>query len=170
MTITRLPLLLVEDNPGHAALAQHCLEDQPAKVYHASDGEAALDYLLRRGPYADQAQSPRPRVILLDLRLPQISGLDVLRAIKTSKALRAIPVVIFTTSSSEQDVAQAYALGANSYIVKPLGLEAFAEVLERICMFWLVWNHTVAGDLETTRKKEPAPREASLLESAGQVI
>ena len=65
--------------------------------------------------------------------------------------------MVFTTSSSEEDVAQAYTLWANSYIVKPLGLEAFAEVLERICMFWLVWNHTVAGDLETTRKKNRRP-------------
>lgn len=129
--------MLVEDDPGHAALVQHCLEDQPAKVYHASDGEAALDYLLHRGPYAYPVESPRPRVILLDLNLPKISGLDVLRAVKASTALRTIPVVVFTTSSSEEDAAQAYALGADNYIVKPLNLRAFEEALEKICMFWL---------------------------------
>ena len=144
MNFPHLPLLLVEDNPGHAALVQHCLEDHPVKVYHASDGETALNYLFHQGPYTDPTENPRPCVILLDLNLPKISGHDVLRVIKASEALRAIPVVIFTTSSSEEDVARAYARHANSYIVKPLDLGAFEEVLEKICMFWLARNHTVA--------------------------
>ena len=154
MSIPRLPLLLVEDDPGHAALVQHCLEDYPVKVYHTSDGEAALDYLFHQGLYAEPSENPRPRVILLDLNLPKLNGHDVLRVIKASEPLCAIPVVVFTTSMSEEDVAQAYACHANSYIVKPLDLGAFEEALESICMFWLMWNHTVASDLEATRKKE----------------
>lgn len=153
------PLLLVEDNPAHAVLVRHGLDGQPVTLYHTSDGKAALDYLLHRGIYAHAGESPRPHLVLLDLRLPKISGLDVLRTIKATAELRSIPVVIFTTSEAVQDREQAYALGADGYVVKPFGFEALSEALEMICGYWLRW-HCAAGPRAYQRsstQKEPAP-------------
>ena len=107
----------------------------------AGDGEAALDYLFRRGTYADPRTSPRPRVILLDLRLPRLDGLDVLHAIKTAPTLAKIPVVILTTSEAEQDVARAYTQHANSYVVKPLDFTLFTQLMEALGRYWLGWNY-----------------------------
>ena len=109
-------------------------------IYHVSDGAEALDFLHRRGTYADPEQSPRPRVILLDLQLPKIGGLAVLQAIKTSEELHAIPVVILSTSSSTQDMAQAYKQGANSYVVKSADFDSFSRAMEALVEFWLRWN------------------------------
>jgi len=138
-----LTILLVEDNLPHAELVKRGLETHEIanKIYHVSDGEAALAYLWRQGVYADPAMSPRPHVVLLDLRLPKVSGLDVLREIKTSNDLRTIPVVILTTSTAEQDVISAYAQHANSYLVKPVGFAAFARLMHDLGLYWLLRNH-----------------------------
>ena len=138
-----LVILLVEDNQAHAELILRSFEDHRIAnmIHHVSDGEAALDYLFRRGAYADPAQSPRPHVILLDLRLPKIDGLEVLKEIKTDSEVNDIPVVILTTSATNQDVAGAYAYHANSYLVKPVDFAQFTQMMEELGFYWLGWNY-----------------------------
>jgi CheY-like chemotaxis protein len=135
-------ILLVEDNLGHAELvARSFREHQPTnQIYHVSNGEAALDYLFRRGRYANSERSPRPHLILLDLRLPRVDGLEVLRAVKTSNALCRIPVVVLTTSEAESDVARAYEYHANSYLVKPVDFDKFIELMRGLSLYWSRWN------------------------------
>jgi CheY-like chemotaxis protein len=135
-------ILLVEDNSSHAALIMRSLAEHQVmnRVVHLRDGEAALDYLFQRGAYADPATSPRPHVILLDLRLPRIDGLEVLREIKASAVVGSIATVILTTSEAERDVATAYALHANSYIVKPFDFAQFTQLLHDLGLYWLWWN------------------------------
>ncbi len=137
-----LSILLVEDNLAHAELVQRSFEGHRVanKIYHVADGKAALAYLFRQGAYADEKRRPRPHMILLDLRLPKIGGLDVLRQIKTSEELKHIPVVILTTSAAERDMLRAYEHNANGYVVKPLDLEAFQQLMQEIGYFWLGWN------------------------------
>lgn len=136
-------VLLVEDNEAHAELVMRSFEEHliANKVYHVSDGEMAIDYLFRRGDYADPEKSPSPHVILLDLRLPRIDGLEVLKEIKSSKELGKIPTVIFTTSNAEIDVAKAYEYRANSYLVKPINHEKFSQILNDLGFYWLAWNY-----------------------------
>ncbi len=136
-------ILLVEDNAAHAELVIRSFEDHRManKICHVSDGEEALDYLFRRGDYADPAKSRRPQVILLDLRMPRIDGLEVLKEIKSTRELEKIPTVIFTTSSAEMDVAKAYEYHANSYLVKPVNFEEFNQLIDDIGFYWLAWNH-----------------------------
>lgn len=135
-------VMLVEDNLDHAELVMRTLEDHRIanKIKHFTDGQTALDYLLRRGEYSDPAATPRPHVILLDLRLPRVDGLEVLQTIKEDENLKAIPVVILTTSEAEKDVARAYYNHANSYLVKPLGYEEFRKLMEDLGFYWLGWN------------------------------
>jgi CheY-like chemotaxis protein len=137
-----LTILLVEDNPDHAVLVQRNLEEfQVAnKIFHVEDGEAALDYVFGRGAYADQKKYPRPDLILLDLRLPRIDGLEVLKEIKSDNELHIIPVVILTTSDGERDMAMAYEYHANSYVTKPVDFDRFAQLLKDIGFYWLAWN------------------------------
>ena len=139
-------ILLVEDNPDHAEIVMHCLEEGQMidKVLHLMDGKAALEYLFREGLYADPESSPRPDLILLDLRLPKVSGLDVLRKIKNSQQVQTIPVVILTTSSAPGDVNRAYEYHANSYLVKPVDFGKYADMLEALGFYWLGWNCRVA--------------------------
>ncbi len=146
-------LLLVEDDPGHAELIRRALETHrpTACVEHVADGEVALDYLFRRGDYASLSVSPRPSVILLDLRLPKIDGLDVLKEIKASEDLRVIPVVILSTSDARRDLAAAYACHANSYLVKPVAFEQFLELMQDVVAYWLGWNTPVHGDTDASR-------------------
>ena len=138
-----LTILLVEDNPAHAELVLRCFEDYPIAntICHVTDGEAALDYLYQRGAYADPERSPPPHLILLDLRLPKVDGLEVVQEIKTSLQLKHIPVVILTTSSAEADVAGAYAKHVNSYLVKPLDFDKFEQMMDDLGFYWLGWNH-----------------------------
>jgi CheY-like chemotaxis protein len=137
-----MTILLVEDNPDHAELVKRNLEDfQVANhIYHVEDGEAALDYVYRRGTYSDHKKFPRPDVILLDLRLPRIDGLEVLKQIKRDLTLQAIPVVVLTTSDAEKDLAQAYEYHANSYVTKPVNFENFSRLLRDLGYYWLAWN------------------------------
>jgi len=136
-------ILLVEDDWAHAELVTRGFEDIPipCEIAHVPDGAAALDYLFRRGEYADDQLSPRPHIILLDLRLPRVDGLEVLRQIKSSEALRTIPVVILTTSSNDNDVKRAYDLHTNSYMVKPSGFEGFFQLTNELGSYWLERNH-----------------------------
>lgn len=138
-----LTILLVEDNPDHADLIMRSFEgyQMVGRFRHVLDGEAALDYLLRRGEYDDPEKSPRPHVILLDLRLPRIDGLEVLKEIKASERLHEIPVVVLTTSEAEKDIAKAYEYHANSYLVKPVDFEKFTQLIGDLCYYWLGWNY-----------------------------
>jgi CheY-like chemotaxis protein len=135
-------VMLVEDNPDHAELVIRTLEDHRIanKIEHFSDGQSALDYLLRREEYHDAANSPRPHVILLDLRLPRVDGLEVLKVIKDNDDLKNIPVVVLTTSEAERDVARAYSSHVNSYLVKPVGFEEFSKLMNDLGFYWLGWN------------------------------
>ncbi|HEU5103896.1 MAG TPA: response regulator, partial [Roseiflexaceae bacterium] len=117
--------------------AEHPL---PNRVIHLTNGQVVLDYLLRRADYADPARSPRPHIILMDLRLPRVDGLQVLQIIKTSELLRPIPVIILTTSDAEQDSTRAYHNYANSYLVKPLDYQEFRKLIENVGFYWLAHN------------------------------
>jgi CheY-like chemotaxis protein len=132
----------VEDEPAHAELIIRGIETNGVanRINHVLDGEAALDYLFRRGEYADPEKSPTPHLILLDLRLPKVDGLEVLRAIKADEGLRRIPVVVLTTSEAESDVTRAYENHANSYLVKPVDFEKFGKLMGDLGFYWLVWN------------------------------
>jgi CheY-like chemotaxis protein len=140
-------VLLVEDNPDHEELIRRAFAELEPKVALAvaRHGEQALDYLHRRGEYQDLSRSPRPRLILLDLRLPRMDGLEVLGAIKSSPTLRSTPVVVLTTSDSEHDVARAYAQHANSYLVKPAEFARIRELIDRLQCYWLGMNR-LPGD------------------------
>ena len=132
----RMELLLVEDNPGDVLFTKEALEDTsvPVNLSVAVDGEQALAFLHRRGNYRE---APRPDLVLLDLNLPKVSGMDVLAEMKSDVCLRSIPVVIFTTSTAEEDIARTYDLHANSYITKPLEFSGYAVALQAIERFWL---------------------------------
>ncbi len=129
-------LLLVEDNPGDIRLTEEALKDGPVKVNLsvARDGVEAVEFLMQRGKYAN---APRPDLILLDLNLPRKNGREVLNEIKADPHLRQIPVVVMTTSRSEQDIEIAYELNANCYITKPIELDEFLGVVHSIEDFWL---------------------------------
>ncbi len=135
-------VLLVEDDPAHAEIVRRNFAalDLNLRLDHVTDGEAALDYLWRKGPYGDDGVAARPGLVLLDLRLPRLSGLEVLKAIRADEALEPIPVVALTTSSAEADIGQAYRLGVNSYVVKPLERTAFEALLASLGRYWLEWN------------------------------
>ncbi len=135
-------ILLVEDNLAHAELILRGFETfgPGVQIFHVVDGEAALDYLLRRGSYADPGQSPRPRLVLLDLRLPRIDGLQVLAEIKSFPDIKPIPVIILTTSAAEADVLGAYERSANSYLVKPVEFDQLIQLIETLGTYWLKWN------------------------------
>lgn len=137
-----LLVLLVEDNPDHAELIARSLkENQVAiRLHHVTDGEAALDYLFRRGEHGDPIKSPLPDVILLDLRLPKIDGLEVLQRIKRDEELRRIPVVVLTSSSAERDLTRAYDNYVNSYLVKPVDFPKFSQMMKDLGFYWLGWN------------------------------
>ena len=137
-----LIILLVEDNQDHSELVTRSFQDHKVanKICHVTDGDAALNYLFRRGEYADPEKSPRPHVILLDLRLPKIDGLEVLKEIKAERDLARIPVVILTTSEAEKDVTAAYDYHANSYLVKPVDFDKFTQLINDLGLYWLAWN------------------------------
>jgi len=136
-----LRILLVEDNSAHAEMVARSFENNRIAnvIEHVSDGEQALNYLYQREQYSDV--KTKPHVVLLDLRLPKIDGLEVLRVIKTSPELKSIPVVILTTSSADIDVAQAYDYHANSYLVKPIDFDNFTRMMDELGYYWLAWNH-----------------------------
>jgi len=138
-------ILLIEDNPDHAELVLRSFRDHQLSVNikHATDGEMALDYLLRQGQFSDAATSPRPLVILLDLRLPKVDGLDVLKVIKADNELRRIPVIVLTTSEAEIDLVRAYDSYANSYLVKPVDFDKFIKLMNQLGIYWLDWNHPI---------------------------
>ncbi|MDQ5827291.1 MAG: response regulator [Chloroflexota bacterium] len=134
-------ILLVEDNPNDIELILAALDegDVVDKVNITRDGEQALDYLYRRGAHGSRLTG-NPKVVLLDLKLPKVNGLEVLHQIKTDRNLRRIPVVIFTSSREERDLLRSYDFGTNAYVVKPISYQAFVEAIKEIGLFWGVIN------------------------------
>ncbi|HXX55268.1 MAG TPA: response regulator [Methanoregula sp.] len=137
-----LVILLVEDNVDHAELVIRNMRSQRVAntIYHVRDGQEALDFLFHRGKFSDSGNSPLPNLILLDLRLPKVDGLEVLRTIKETATLKRIPVVVLTSSEAETDIARSYDHHANSYIVKPLNFEMFTKLMQDLGFYWLGWN------------------------------
>jgi two-component system, response regulator len=136
-------ILLVEDNPQDLELALRAL--QKAKVSNriqvARDGAEALDFIFCEGAHAGRKMTDGPKVVLLDLKLPKVDGIEVLRRLKGDVRTRIIPVVILTSSKEQQDVIESYQLGVNSYIVKPVNFERFAESVRELGFYWLLLNH-----------------------------
>lgn len=135
-------ILLVEDNPSDIDLTKRALEKGRIlnRLVVASDGQEALDYLFGAGAYAGRDITDFPTLTLMDLKLPKVSGLDVLRRVRTEPATRRMPVVILTSSREEQDVAAGYDLGVNSYIRKPVDFEHFVQSVAQLGLYWLVLN------------------------------
>ncbi len=135
-------ILLVEDDAGHAEIIRRNLNRSRVanRLYHVENGEDALAYLHRGGKYSDEAAFPMPDVVLLDLRLPLMDGLEVLQRVKSDADLKTLPVVVLTTSAAEADLVRAYDLGANSYLVKPVDFAKFSELMESFGYYWLMWN------------------------------
>jgi CheY-like chemotaxis protein len=137
-----LVLLLIEDNAAHAEMVKRSFEQHKVanEIHHVDDGQKALDYLFHEGEYTDADKYPRPHCILLDLRLPKVDGLEVLRQIKTSDDLLKTPVVVLTTSAADKDIAMAYEYHANSYVVKPMDFKKFEALMEDLGYYWMLWN------------------------------
>lgn len=135
-------ILLVEDNPSDVKLTKRALEQNQItnELIVAEDGGEALDYLFATGQYAGREILDLPAVVLLDLKLPKIDGLEVLQKIRANELTRLIPVVILTSSDQEQDMIASYKLGANSYIRKPVDFQQFAEAVRILGMYWLLLN------------------------------
>ena len=142
-------ILLVEDNPDDVELTLHALKEEHLanQIHVVRDGEEALDFLFCRGQYDGRSFDSPPKLVLLDLKLPKVDGLEVLRAIKSNPRTKAIPVAILTSSKEEKDMINGYKLGVNAYIQKPVDFEQFRQTIKRSGLFWLVVN-------------QPPPRKA----------
>jgi len=135
-------ILFIEDDPAHAEITIRNFKKNRIgnNITHLSDGQQAVDYLFHKGAYADPETSPTPHLILMDLRLPKVDGLEILEKIRASKTLRCIPTIILTTSEAEVDITKAYDFNVNSYLVKPLDVEKFSKMIEAFGFYWIVWN------------------------------
>lgn len=137
-------ILLVEDNPHDAELALRALKKNKVanQIVVVTDGEEALDFVFARGAYSQRKIENSPRVILLDLKLPKVDGLEVLKAIKSDPRTQSIPVVVLTSSKEEKDIVRSYRLGVNSYIVKPVDFDKFVEAVKSLGFYWLLLNQS----------------------------
>jgi CheY-like chemotaxis protein len=141
-TETVVEILLVEDNPHDVemtlrALKKHNLAN---KVHVVKDGAEALDYVFSTGIYAERSIDDHPKVILLDLKLPKVNGMEVLRRIRADERTKCIPVVVLTSSQEERDIVESYKLGVNSYIVKPVDFDKFLSTVQELGLYWLLLN------------------------------
>lgn len=146
MENTELEILLVEDNVNDAELAIRALRKSNVAnhIIHLKDGAAALDFLFGTGEYEGRNINNKPKVILLDLKMPKVSGIEVLEKIKASSLTNKIPVVVLTSSKEHPDVEKSYSLGANSYIVKPVDFESFRKTVNDLGVYWLMLNQSPA--------------------------
>ena len=135
-------ILLVEDNPDDVDLALHALKKNKVsnRVQVVRDGEEALDFIFGKASSSTAPSEQRPKMVLLDLKLPKVDGLEVLRRLKSDPRTRSIPVIILTSSSEERDIVKSYDLGVNSYIVKPVDFEQFSEAVQQLGLYWMVMN------------------------------
>ena len=141
-------VLLVEDSPNDAKLTLAAFEESGLanEVVWVKDGQEALDYLFATGPYAGRTEG-NPAVVLLDIKLPKIDGLQVLERVKSDANLRAVPIVMLTSSSQEADLTRSYSAGVNAYVVKPVGFPEFVDALRELGLFWAVVNHPPPGTI-----------------------
>jgi CheY-like chemotaxis protein len=162
MNIELKRILLVDDNPRDTEMAMEALAQSNLanEVVALRDGVEALDYLYRRGPFANRTNG-MPAVVLLDLKMPKVDGIEVLRQIKSDPQLQMIPVVIMTSSREEQDLIKSYQLGVNSYIVKPVKFTEFVEAVKMVGAFWAVVNEPPPGTVSLLRAKPPGSRQGS---------
>jgi CheY-like chemotaxis protein len=142
MTQRQIEILLVEDNPDDVELTLHALrkENLANNIHVARDGEEAIEFLFCNGAHTDRSFERPPKLILLDLKLPKVDGMEVLRRLKADARTKAIPVVILTSSKEERDLVSGYNLGANSYIQKPVDFDQFREIVKTVGLYWLVIN------------------------------
>jgi CheY-like chemotaxis protein len=142
MNNQEIEILIIEDNPNDAELALRALkkENLANRVVHLTDGAEALDFLFGHGKYEGRIINNVPKVILLDLKMPKIDGLEVLQKVKSDPLTKGIPVVILTSSAEDPDIKKAYALGANSYIVKPVEFFKFSKIVADLGLYWMVIN------------------------------
>ncbi len=143
MKLNTIDVLLVEDNPNDAELAIRGLNKNNLvnNLLHVKDGEEALDFIFATGKFAGKRDvSHFPKVVLLDIQMPKVNGIEVLRKIKSDPSTKSIPVVVLTSSKEDPDIEKCYELGANSYIVKPVNFEAFAEAIKNLGFYWLFLN------------------------------
>ncbi len=140
--LTEVEILLVEDNPLDVEMALRALEVNHLanKVLVVRDGQEALDYLYQRGEFEGRTYDNRPRMILLDLKLPKVDGKEVLQVIKNDPDKKVIPVIVLTSSAEERDIIESYQLGVNSYIVKPVDFDKFVQAIKEIGLYWLLLN------------------------------
>jgi two-component system response regulator len=144
MNTNAVEVILIEDNPDDAALVIRALKKNHLvnNILHLKDGAEGLDYIFGEGQYAGKGmQGKGPRVVLLDLKMPKINGLEVLERVKSDPATKSMPVVVLTSSAEDPDIKKCYALGANSYIVKPVEFEGFTKAVAELGMYWLLLNH-----------------------------
>jgi two-component system, response regulator len=135
-------VLLVEDNPDDAGLVIRELKKNHLgnNLIHLTDGAEALDFIFGKGKYENRNVSAKPKVILLDLKMPKVDGLQVLRSIREDERTKYIPVVVMTSSREEKDIIQSYSLGVNAYVVKPLGFDSFSKAVAELGLFWILVN------------------------------
>ena len=140
--MNEVEILLVEDNPHDLELTLRALRKNHLanSITSVSDGEAALDFLFARGKYADRDVHSGPRVVFLDLKLPKIDGIEVLRKVKSDERTRKIPVVVVTSSAEERDRVESYQLGVNSYVVKPIEFDSFMKTITELGFYWMAVN------------------------------
>lgn len=140
--INEVEILIVEDNPNDAEMALRALKKNNLanNVLLVGDGEEALDYIFAKGKYAEKEKNARPKIILLDLKLPKIDGLEVLKEIKSNPETKIIPVIVLTSSKEEPDILESYRLGVNSYIIKPVDFDKFVDAVRDLGLYWLLLN------------------------------
>lgn len=138
----QVEILLVEDSAEDAELTLRALKKHNLanRIHHAKDGVEALDFLFARGPHADQSTLRMLRVVLLDLKLPRVDGIEVLTRMRADPRTKLVPVVVLTSSREDPDISRCYALGVNSYIVKPVAFEEFIKVVSSLGLYWLLLN------------------------------
>jgi len=143
--MNEVEVLLIEDNPSDAELTMRALKKRNLanKLFHAKDGAEALDFMFARGQFADRRIENGPKVVLLDLKLPKIDGIEVLKRIKSDERTKKTPVVVMTSSREDRDLEACYDLGANGYVVKPVEFEDFSRAVSELGFYWLLLNETV---------------------------
>ena len=142
MTVDEVEILLIEDSPRDAELTIRALRERKLanSLFHVKDGAEALDFIFGSGKFSKREVDRQPKVILLDLKLPKVDGLEVLRRIKADERTKLIPVIVLTSSTEEKDVVTSYELGVNSYINKPVDFDKFAEAVAQLGLYWLLLN------------------------------
>lgn len=148
-----IELLLAEDNPRDAEMTMRALRkvNFANKVHWVKDGEEALDFLFCTGTYADREPGHAPKLILLDIKMPKVDGIEVLRQVKSNQETKAIPVVMLTSSAEERDIVASYSLGVNSYVVKPVDFAKFVDEVAKAGCYWVLVNRLPGAALDTAR-------------------